>query len=72
MAASSVEKLVEQVRRLKRSEIKEFIKLLLAEDLIDIEEGFTEEESAEIELASQEVAEGKWVDFYEHRKKAGL
>ena len=44
----------------------------MAEDLIDIEEWFTEEELAEIELASQEVAEGKWVDFDEHRKKAGL
>ena len=72
MAASTIEKLVEQVRRLNRSEIKEFIRLLLEEGLIDIEEEFTEEELEEIELASQEVAEGKWVDFDEHRKKAGL
>lgn len=70
MAASTIEKLVEQVRRLNRSEIKEFIRLLLEEGLIDIEEEFTEEEMAEIEIASQEVAEGKWVDFDEHSKKS--
>jgi hypothetical protein len=72
MATSTVERLIEQVRRLTRSEKKELTKILLAEDLIDIEEEFTEEELAEIELAAQEVSQGKWVDFDEHRKKTGL
>jgi len=72
MATSTVEKLVEQVRRLTNSEKKELAKMLLAEDLIHIDEEFTDEELAEIELSSQEASKGKWVDFDEHRKKAGL
>ncbi len=67
-----VEQLMAQVRKLSPKEKKELLGLLLAENIITLDDDFTNEELIEIEAASQEVSQGQWVDFNEHRKKANL
>lgn len=69
---NAVEKLIAQVRSLSSSEKRELVRILVAENIIDIDDDFTEEELLEIDLASKEVAKGQWVDFDEHRKRSGL
>ncbi|HWP95627.1 MAG TPA: hypothetical protein VN426_02175 [Syntrophomonadaceae bacterium] len=65
---TTVERLIAQVRSLSPGEKKELVRMLIAENIIDIDDDFTDEERLEIELASKEVAQGQWVDFDEHRK----
>ncbi|MDD3269932.1 MAG: hypothetical protein PHX14_11480 [Syntrophomonadaceae bacterium] len=69
---TAVERLIAQVRSLSPGEKRELVRILITDNIININDDFTDDDLLEIELASKEVAKGQWVDFDEHRKRADL